>query len=323
MESLSRAANSTKTADGRRNHKSFISFMQRAIERKTFLGKTGTARNYRATLRSFEKFSNGREVPLKGITQGVIEEYEAWLGRTTISSNSVSFYMRNMRAMYNRAVEARLTVDRAPFKKAYTRIEKTSKRAITLADIKRIKEVDLSAHPALDLARDTFMFLFYCRGMSFIDAAHLTRDHISGNELRYRRHKTGQQIRIGLNDYITGLIAKWHTLVPDNCYLLPIIHFPYARDYNRCKPERTLYESALRRTNKALKKIARIAAIPTTLTTYVTRHSWASIAKSKGIPTATISDALGHDSELTTQIYLASLSSDAIDRANSFILSDL
>lgn len=305
----------------RRN--SFIHFMQRVIERKIVLGKTGTARNYTATLNSFTKFSEGRNLTPTNLTPRLIEEYEAWLTASRISSNSVSFYMRNMRAMYNLAVEEHLTVDRNPFKKAYTRIEKTSKRAITLADIKRIKDLDLSHSPRLELARDTFMFLFYCRGMSLIDAAYLTPEAISGTELHYRRHKTGQKIRIGLNGYIIRLLAKWGNRFPENLYLMPILHSPYTTPAARIPSDRTLYESALRRTNKALKQIARMASIPTTLTTYVTRHSWASIAKSKGIPTATISDALGHDSELTTQIYLASLSSDAIDRANSIILDGL
>ncbi|MDE6317312.1 MAG: site-specific integrase [Muribaculaceae bacterium] len=323
MESLSHGAYPRIMSAAHHNRQSFIHFMQRVIERKRHLGKTGTARNYRATLHSFTRFIQGKNIAATGITPHIIEEYEAWLNSTRITSNSISFYMRNMRAIYNQAVEERLTADRNPFKKAYTRIEKTAKRAISLSDIKRIKDLDLSGLPRLELARDTFMFLFYCRGMSLIDAAYLTPADIYGTELRYRRHKTGQNIRIGLNEYIIGLLAKWKTRFPENAYLMPILYSPYVIVSGRTKSERTLYESALRRINKALKHIACMASVPTTLTTYVTRHSWASIAKSKGIPTATISDALGHDSELTTKIYLATLSSEAIDRANSIILSSL
>lgn len=120
--------------------------------------------------------------------------------------------------------------------------------------------------------------------------------------------------------YIYSLLDKWHRGKQSGGYLLPILQSPLTTG---CPPLRTQYESALRRTNKALKHIAHMAHIPFTLTTYVSRHSWASIAKTKGIPTSTISDALGHDSELTTRIYLASLSTDAINRANDLILDEL
>lgn len=299
---------------------SFNEFMQKVIARKMQLGKAGTAQNYQSTLNSFLRFVSHGNVKFSGLTPSLIEEYEAWLMSSSIKTNSISFYMRNLRAAYNHAVELGLTVDRAPFKKAYTKIEKTAKRAISISDIRRIKELDLSGNRALELARDIFMFLFYCRGMSFIDAVHLSSSDIVGNELVYRRRKTGQELRIGLNRYIYRLLDKWKSEGPSDGYLLPILHLPAsARD----TPLRTQYETALRRTNKALKLIARMARIPGPLTTYVSRHSWASIAKTKGIPTSTISDALGHDSELTTQIYLATLSTDAIDRANNLILDAL
>lgn len=168
------------------------------------------------------------------------------------------------------------TTDRRPFHKAYTRIEKTAKRAISLAEIRRIKALDLAALPTLDLACDIFLFLFYCRGMSFIDAAYLTHSDIVGDEIVYCRHKTGQEIRVGLNAHIRRLLDKWHSRPASGHPLLPIL----------------------------------------------SGHSDSNIARNE-YETATISDALGHDSEMTTQIYLASLSTKAIDRANSLILRDL
>lgn len=324
MATLTRVniAGGTRKMSGRRpsGRSSFSEFMQRVIARKTQLGKAGTAQNYRSTLNSFMRFVACGNVRFSGLTPSLIEEYEAWLMSSRVKTNSISFYMRNLRAAYNHAVELGLTVDRSPFKKAYTKIEKTAKRAITISDIRRIKNLDLGARPSLELARDIFMFLFYCRGMSFIDAAYLSTSDIVGNQLVYRRRKTGQELHIGLNSYIHRLLDKWKAEGQSDGFLLPILHIPgSARDASL----RTQYESALRRTNKALKLIARMAHIPGTLTTYVSRHFWASIAKTKGIPTSTISDALGHDSELTTQIYLATLSTDAIDRANNLILDEL
>lgn len=294
----------------------FCKYMLGIIERKARLGRNGTSKNYSATLNSFLKFMHGSDVSFSRITPDLIEEYGAWLMMRRVSTNSISFYMRNLRAVYNMAVEAGLVIDRRPFRKAYTKIERTAKRAIPLSDIKRIKNLDLDQLPDLALARDIFMFLFYCRGMSFIDAVHLSASNIIGNQLIYRRHKTGQELRIGINRHILDLLGKWHSRHAPSGYLLPVLSHGAAA-------HRKIYETALRKTNRSLKAIASMAGINTSLTTYVSRHSWASIAKSKGIATATISDALGHDSELTTQIYLSTLASDVIDHANSVVLNDL
>ena len=99
-------------------------------------------------------------------------------------------------------------------------------------------------------------------------------------------------------------------------YMLPIIK-PMKGD------ERTQYKNVIYRTNKSLKEIAKMVGLTVPLTLYVARHSWASIAKSKNIPISVISEGMGHDSELTTQTYLASLDNAVVDRANAQILKDL
>ena len=100
-----------------------------------------------------------------------------------------------------------------------------------------------------------------------------------------------------------------------NPYLLPILQYPY--------DNRNQYKNVLYRTNKSLKEIAKLVGLSIPLTLYVARHSWASIAKSKNIPISVISEGMGHDSEMTTQIYLASLDNAVVDRANAQILKDL
>ena len=150
--------------------------------------------------------------------------------------------------------------------------------------------------------------------MSFIDAAFLRKSDIQNGVLTYRRHKTGQQLQVKIIRQIEELTGRYPT---DGLpYLLPIITVPG-------KDERKQYESALRRVNKSLKTIAEMAKLPVTLTTYVTRHTWATIAKSKNVPVNVISDALGHDSVTTTQIYLASIDSSIIDNANELVISEL
>lgn len=292
----------------------FFIFMENAIERLRQLNHSGTAKNYSAALGSFKRFRGNEDIQMEAIDHILMEDYQAYLKSAGLTPNSISFYMRILRAVYNRAVEQELTIDRNPFRTVFTGVEKTLKRAISISDIKRIRDLDLSLKTNLEFARDLFLFLFLCRGMSFIDAAFLKKSDIRNGVLSYRRHKTGQSLHIKVIKQIEEIINRYSN--KDSPYLLPIITCPHC-------DERRQYETALRRINKSLKIIAGMVKLPIPLTTYVTRHAWATIAKSKNIPVNVISDALGHDSIATTQIYLASIDTSTIDRANELIIKDL
>ena len=243
----------------------FFIFMENVIVRLRQLGHTGTANNYRAALGSFKRFRTQEDIPIGAIDPAVMEDYQAYLNAAGLAPNSTSFYMRILRAVYNRAVEQELTIDRKPFRTVFTGTEKTLKRAVSISDIRRIKGLDLSHRPGLEFARDVFLFLFLCRGMSFIDAAFLKKSDVQNGVLTYRRHKTGQQLHVKVIRQIEELLARYST--DGQPYLLPIITVPG-------KDERKQYESALHRVNKSLKIIAEMAKLPVTLTTYVTRHKW-------------------------------------------------
>jgi site-specific recombinase XerD len=294
---------------------SLFNFMQGIIARLQQLGKQRTSETYRATLRSFMQFRDGKDIPVEEIDADMMLTYEAHLRGKGLARNSTSFYMRILRAVYNRAVEKGVTVNRNPFKQVYTGIDKTVKRAIPLKAIKQIKNLDLTMQPPLEFARDMFLFSFYTRGMSFIDMAYLRKRDLANGVLTYRRRKTGQQLLIRWEKCMQEIVKKYGTPA-DSPYLLPIITTPG-------NAERAQYQTMLHRVNYCLKKIATLAAIPVQLTMYVARHSWASAAKSKNIPISVISEGMGHDSEMTTQIYLASLDTAVVDRANAQILKDL
>lgn len=289
-------------------------FMENVIERLRLLNHIGTGKNYNAALGSFKRFLGNKDVPLEAIDQMIMEDYQAYLKSAGLTPNSISFYMRILRAVYNRAVEQGLTKDRNPFRTVFTGTEKTLKRAISMSDIKRIKDLDLTFKPNLEFARNIFLFLFLCRGISFIDAAFLKRTDIQNGVLTYRRHKTDQVLHIKIIKPIKELVDRYS--IKDSPYLLPIISRPG-------NDERKQYEAALHRVNNALKIIAGMVKLPIPLMTYVTRHAWASIAKSKNVPVNVISDALGHDSIATTQIYLASIDTSIIDEVNELIIKDL
>ena len=301
--------------DKQANEQSLFSFMQGVINQLKRLNRIRTSETYAATLASFMKFREGQDILLCEIGCDTMMLYEAWLKANGNCPNTTSFYMRILRAVYNRAVEKELTEQRHPFKHVYTGIDKTVKRAVPLKAVKRIKELDLMLKPHLDYARDMFLFSFYTRGMSFIDMAYLKKLDLKNGIITYRRKKTNQQLSIRWEKCMEEIVAKYKNRSVTQ-YLLPIITDPLTE-------ERIQYRNALCRVNVALKEVARLANLSIPLTMYCSRHSWASIAKSKNIPLSVISEGMGHDSEETTRIYLASLDSNVIDKANSLILKDL
>ncbi len=277
-------------------------------------GRLRTAETYVSALRSFRDFRCGADVPLASMNSALAEAYEAHLRRRGNSLNTVSFYMRILRAAYNRAVREGFTQQRHPFRYVYTGIAKTVKRALPLAVIREINALDLSQEPSADFARDMFMLSFFLRGMSFIDMAMLRKSDLQGGYLRYCRRKTGQRLSVQWTAAMQRIVDKY----PANRtpYLLPIITGAAA-------DTRRAYLTASGRVNRHLKVIGERVGLAAPLTMYCARHSWASVARAEGIPLAVISEGLGHDSEATTRIYLAALDSAAVDRANAQILAAL
>ena len=293
---------------------SLFNFMQGIIARLKQMDKIRTAENYSCTLKSFMQFRGDRDILLSEIDSDLMQLYEAYLHGKGAVRNTSSFYMRILRAVYNRALEKELMEQRNPFRHVYTGVDKTVKRAVPLSAIKRMKNLDLSLQPNLEFARDMFLFSFYTRGMSFIDMAHLKKKDLQNGFFSYRRRKTGQQLVIKWEKCMQEIVNKCHTW-DRNPYLLPILNFP--------NESRKQYKYAQSRINVHLKEIANMIGVSIPLSMYVARHSWASIAKSKNIPISVISEGMGHDSELTTQIYLASLDNTIVDNANAQILKCL
>lgn len=294
-----------------RSRYSLFRFMESITLNLKECGKIRTAETYTATLRSFSRFRRGRDIMLDEITPDIIQAYEAYLRVGGAVPNTTSFYMRILRAVYNRAVESEAIEQRNPFRHVYTGTERTVKRAIPIAAISRIKNLELPRGSKMDFARDMFMLSFYLRGMSFVDMAFLRKKDRADNHVTYRRRKTGQRLDIAWTKEMQSIVEKY----PPNPtqYLLPILTNPLS-------DERIAYRNRASCINRQLKTIARMTNLKIPLTLYCARHSWASAARTKGIPVSIISEGMGHDSEATTQIYLASLETSVIDRANALII---
>lgn len=298
----------------RRIDGSVFHFMENQIQRKLKLGWLRSAETYQTTLNSFMGFRKGVDLTFSMIDSAMMQLYEAAMRSRGLSRNTTSFYMRIMRTNYRMAVEEGLTDDKRPFRHVYCGIDKTVKRSITFADIKRIKDLDLSQRPVMAFARDMFIFSFCTRGMSFVDMAYLRKADLKNGYLTYRRKKTGQLLTIEWTRQMQEVMDKCSTCATQ--YLLPII-------VREDGSERRQYQNMMLKVNRNLKKVAAMAGLSVPLTLYYSRHSWATIARYNAVPLSVISEGLGHDSEATTQIYLDSIQSCEVDKANRKILRNL
>ena len=291
---------------------SFMAYAETLIARLHDEGRAALAAKYRAALGSLRRFLGGRPLAFARVDAALLLDYERWMQRQGLCLNTTSFYMRNLRAIYNRAAADGLVRQTRPFARIYTGVARTAKRAITADDVRRLMALPLPPQSAAAFARDIFLFSFYTCGMSFVDIAHLKRSDIRGRYLCYRRQKTGQAIRVRWQPCMQQLVKKYRR--PGSPYLFPIITGPEHDATRQC-------QNALHLVNRQLRILGELLALPVRLTSYVARHSWASIAKSSNVPLAAISEAMGHTSERTTRIYLAILVNTAADSANRRVLS--
>ena len=296
------------------NGTTLCDYVQQQCDQLVLMGRHRTRETYMTMMRSFLAF-NGQDMALANIDEPTINRYEAYLRyERGVCRNTSSFYLRVFRTVYGKAVEDGLIENKLHFKRVYTGVDKTHKRAITLQDIKTIYNLDLSDSPKKAWARDLFMFSFYMRGMSFVDMAFLRKTNLHGDMLIYNRRKTGHLMCVKWEPPMQRIIDRYP--LPHSPYLLPII-FPDDVDPRR------QYLYRIRSINHHLRNLSFQAGISSTLTTYVARHSWASIARAKDFPLSIISEGLGHENEATTRIYLQSIESTQVDIANKEILGEL
>lgn len=288
-------------------------FSHKLAEHLKRTGKHRLAETYTSSVNSFLRFRREQgDIRLDEIDEDLIKEYEHYLLEDCgLCRNTSSFYNRNLRAIYNRAVKKKLTIDRHPFAEVYTGVDKTAKRAIPIQTVKEIKDLDLSKDAEMAFVRDLYLMSFDLRGISFVDLALLETSQLKNGYLIYARQKTRQKLEIKWEKQMQEIVDRHH--VKGSRYLLPILS-------EERGDIRRQYLNALHRMNVLLKKIGRLVNCPIPLTTYTARHCWASAAYRLNIPTPSISQALGHDSEKTTRIYLDSLDNQVIDDANLTVM---
>lgn len=313
------------------NH--FLAFAFAEAERMRQLGHLGVANNYACSARNLQRFlltTGKRDITFGRMKSAMMADYERWLHDQGICRNTSSAYLRCLHAVFKKAVRLELACG-DPFRGTYRGVAKTAKRAIPGTVIRRIGQLDIrrrllaqgkqdgtlhfrSLLKRLEFARDVFIFSFCARGLSFVDLAYLKKSNISHGSIRYARRKTGQRLEVRIEQPMQHIIDRWATDTP---YLFPIIT-------ETCNAERIYrqYRNGIQLYNKHLKLLGEMLG-GLTLTSYVSRHSWASTAHQQRVPLSIISQAMGHDSEQTTEIYLKSLECNMIDQANRRLLRNV
>jgi site-specific recombinase XerD len=283
-------------------------FIDYVIKQLQAENRTKSASILMTAKRSFERFRNGQDVLLDKMDSDLMQKYASWLKTNGVKKNTASCYLRALRTVYNQAVKRGLTAQKMPFANVYTRIDKTVKRAVTEDVIVRLKNLDLSSYPELSLARDLFLFSFYLRGISFVDMANLLKDRTQKDYIVYFRSKTQQRLTIKIEPCMQKIIERYANETIDD-YLLPI--------YTETNRSNT---SQLRTYNRRLQRISKMLGLDKPLSSYVARHTWATIALRRGVSIEVISEGMGHENEATTRIYLASLDQSVVDKANKVMI---
>ena len=299
------------------NGSSVIEFLHNQEKFLTDCKRLGTALNYRRVAHSLALFLGGKNLYFTEMTSQFIEQYGDYLMQKGLVRNSLSFHMRILRAVYNKAVRCGYAKQSFPFRNIYTGIDHTRKRAVSRDVITRLIHLDIVGNSSLCFARDLFLFSFYTRGMAFVDMAYLQKTDIQNDIICYNRHKTGQQLSIKVEPCIKNIIDRYLIKNRYTRYVFPII--------NSEEPEVSFrqYKSELRIYNYRLKTISQMLGLEYNLSSYTPRHSWATMAQNNNVPVSVISASMGHTSERTTRIYLASFDNAVIDKANRGILESI
>lgn len=277
-----------------------------------------TAKTCVSVLRGLSGVAQRKSLTFSELTPELLATYEHHLLSRGRSRNTVSLYMRTLHNVCNRAEHEKLaTVPANLFEKVFTGADPVRHRAVAPDLIRQISTLELVGKQArLQFSRDMFMLCFYLRGIAFIDLAHLRKGDLDGDVISYWRQKTKKVTSLKIDPRAMEIIKRYAHLAENTIYLLPIIRVQGTAD-----EERKQYESALRLYNKHLNRIGVILNLDMPLTSYVARHSWATIAHNIGVQMADISEALCHSSEKMTRNYIRSFTADRLAEVNQRVIA--
>ena len=310
------------------------SYMLAVIEKLKHEQKYAAAHGYLCALHSFQDFAGGRGVPLpmnEVFRPERLKAYEEWLMQKKarpLKPNSVTCYMSSLRAVYNRWMPAGTPGhDAKMFADVHTRVVSQTKRALRGWQMEKVLAGGRTGNPIAkpadrlhitgQAALDYFRLMFLCRGMPFIDLAHLRKRDLQGRYLVYLRHKTRCPMRVELCPEALRLLRKYGKENPDSPYLLPILDADTSGGWGLYKD----YQDALRLFNRDLARAMEFLLPGVRVSSYTARHTWATLAYHMGLPLGVISQSLGHASIRVTETYLKPFENERLDKANKQLIA--
>lgn len=298
---------------------SFSMLAQQAISTAERQHRFATAQNYRTALHSLLSFLRRPDIPFSLVTADTLVAWRLWLRECGCCQNTAVCYLRSLRAVYHKVLAASPTATAGhrpdPFAGLSMAMSVTAKRAVNEDELHRLIDLPLRTGSHLSFVRDLFLFCFYAMGMPFVDVAYLRPSQIRDGWLTYERHKTGQRVRVEILPPMQTIIQRWAD--PSRPYLFPLIT---STDPDTAHRE---YRLRLRSYNDSLRVLTRRACLSRPLTSYVPRHSWASLAYSHEVPLPVISQALGHRNSNTTLFYIRSIDDCRLADANRRLIEQL
>lgn len=303
-------------------------FVNQEVEKARELAKYKTADNYLTAARSYTRFLDSDDWLFSEMTVETLGNYQRWLREHNICPNTISAYMRSLRVMYHRACESDgEEPDDKVFAKVYTGRAKTAKRSITQDNIRQLLSLSLPPNSSLAFARDIFIFSFYAMGMPFVDIAYLKKEQVKGDSILYARHKTGQRVKVALLPAMVDIMRRYHQ--EDSEYVFPILREKAFADISHAKAEsprdtlHRLYLLRLRQYNYSLSRLSEKLGATFHLSSYVVRHSWASLAYQHHVDIGLIGKALGHTKSSTTLLYIKGIEETDLGNVNQSLMEDL
>jgi len=301
---------------------SVLKYFDAIIKQLKESDRIGYANVFSSTKNSISKFRENTDFTFNDITHSFLVKYEEWFLSRGVQPNSIFVFMRNFKTLINYAKrEGYISSSFDPFKdfsfSKYRRI-KTKKRAISKVDIYKIAALKITPNTSMFHSKNIFLFSYYCRCINFIDIAYLKWTNIHNDRLEYTRKKTKELFNISLLEPAKKILKYYYKKhrTTDDDFIFPILN----ENHQTSQSKDYRIDHMISKTNKDLKDIAEKAKIDEKITTYVARHTYATVLKKGGISTSLISEMMGHDSEKTTQIYLDSFENTVLDEANKSIL---
>lgn len=293
---------------------SFFHYTDQLVEDLKKAKRFGTARSYKGVKDVLKVFNGDKDLPFRSITYQFLTKFETAHKAKKKSANGLAVYMRTIRSIYNQAIKSGL-VDKElyPFTNYKIKTVPTEKRALDWEHLQKIIQLDLKPDHVLFKTRNYFVASYMMYGMNFSDMAYLKKSDRKDGRITYRRQKTKKIYDIKITANLDKILS-YYAEKTEGDFIFPIIkrEDPLLQDKD--------IQWARKRYNMRLKDLGEECDIENTLTSYVSRHSFATQAMLHEVPLNAISTMLGHSNLKTTEVYLKSLPTTTLDDYNSKIL---